>query len=252
VIKAEWFRLGPRGKPSYPMLEALLFLCLIWLGTYLAPDRAAQAGASTLVSPSLLLSSALLSLSRIFLMLSLLATAEGLPALGFRRLRQSDFHGSISVAMGMCGSLILVLPLELLSYMLTSLICPGSPGMDFNLVDNPLFSALTRPSASPWLMLPCILLLCLCTGYSEELFFRVYLIQRFSDAGLSSIWACAAAALIFGGAHSAQGAHGIIATSAIGFWLCYCWIKQRNYHALALGHALYDFIAILLALYARG
>ncbi len=238
-----------QGKPGYPIFEAFCFFCLLWLCLSL-PDSAASS--ADLLSASAQLSSAFLSLVRIFLMLFILSRAEGLPALGLRGIEWHDLPRSWAVAAGFLCALLLAVLLEIVSGTLVESIASGKLSLNIGMLKNPFFLELAGPQESFWLLLPPTILNCICVGCAEELFFRVYLIQRFKDAGFGALWACIAGSLIFGSVHIAQGAHGIISATLMGFGLSWYWEKRHNYHALALGHALYDFLVLLVLLLVKG
>lgn len=83
-------------------------------------------------------------------------------------------------------------------------------------------------------------------GYSEELFFRYFAVTTLERSGFSSPAAILASALLFGLSHSSQGIFGMIGTGMLAILFSFFKTKGKGLHALALGHALYDF-AILLA-----
>lgn len=111
---------------------------------------------------------------------------------------------------------------------------------------NPLLASFPMPRASPSLYL-VIALSSLAIGYAEELFFRIFAPSLLEKAGLSALIALLISALIFGLSHGSQGLFGMIVSTLLALLFSYFRFRGKNLHALALGHAVYDF-AILAAL----
>ena len=88
---------------------------------------------------------------------------------------------------------------------------------------------------------------CLATGYSEDLYFRYFAVTALGRSGFGPRAAVLVSALLFGGSHTSQGALGIVAASVLALAFSFHAAKGRGIHALALGHALYDF-ALLAAI----
>jgi len=134
-----------------------------------------------------------------------------------------------------------------LSVMLLSLGCAGI-GMAVSWLSglsNPLFVQY-RHDAELHLLL--ILLSSLTVGYAEELFFRFFLIDGLVEAGTPLGSAAIVSILIFGLSHISQGIFGIAFAGLLAAF--YTGLRFRGYslHSLALGHALYDVIALLFVL----
>jgi len=93
-----------------------------------------------------------------------------------------------------------------------------------------------------------ILLSSLSVGYAEELFFRFFLIDGLVEAGSPLGSAAIVSSLIFGLSHISQGIFGIAFAGLLAAF--YTGLRFRGYglHSLALGHALYDVIALLFVL----
>ncbi|MBN2050498.1 MAG: CPBP family intramembrane metalloprotease [Spirochaetales bacterium] len=97
-------------------------------------------------------------------------------------------------------------------------------------------------------LLPLILATCLLTGYSEELFFRAYLLTTLEKAGLPHSLSIFTSVLLFGLGHIYQGFLSFIGTSFIGIILTFFFIKQKNLHTIGIAHGLYNFSVLLLSL----
>jgi membrane protease YdiL (CAAX protease family) len=95
--------------------------------------------------------------------------------------------------------------------------------------------------------LPLALLFCLTTGYREELFFRSYLLTRFTDLGLKYGVAAAASTALFAIGHLYQGWGGMIYAVMHGFLFSFAFYRRRNLHILALSHGFYNFTILLIS-----
>ena len=89
-------------------------------------------------------------------------------------------------------------------------------------------------------------LLCVITGYREELFFRSYLYAELVEVGWRSHTAIAASALLFSIGHLYEGIASFLGTAAIGVFLGWCFLRLRNIHLLAIAHAIYNFLVIMI------
>jgi uncharacterized protein len=168
---------------------------------------------------------------RILLVLCVMGRAEGLAAFGLGGLRATD---PLKALLAAAGAFAVV----------------AAPSLAFFLlgVANPLLAGL--PRGTPWSLAPLFLVSSLSTGYAEELFFRAYLLRRLEGVGMSAPWAALASSLLFGGAHGAQGLVGLASATLIGLWFAWRWNDGRNIHEIAIGHGIYDSVALCLALYA--
>jgi len=110
---------------------------------------------------------------------------------------------------------------------------------------NPLLYPFGGSSRQP-LSIFLMMLSSLGIGYSEELFFRFFAVKAFEKSGFSSSGAVLASALLFGASHGSQGVFGMISAAILALLFSFFMMRGKSLHALALGHALYDF-AILLA-----
>ena len=129
-----------------------------------------------------------------------------------------------------------------------SLGCAGAGVLVSSLsgIANPLFIAHSR---LPLLaLLPFILLSSLSVGYAEELFFRFFLIDGLMEAGASVNAASIVSILIFALSHHAQGIFGIGFAGILAAFYTSLRFRGFGLHSLALGHALYDGIILLIVL----
>jgi membrane protease YdiL (CAAX protease family) len=109
---------------------------------------------------------------------------------------------------------------------------------------NPLL----YPLAGTRLSIPTILVMAsssLGIGYSEELFFRFFAVTTLEKAEFSSAVAIFLSAVLFSASHGSQGVFGIIGTGLLAILFSFFRARGKGLHALALGHALYDFVVLL-------
>jgi membrane protease YdiL (CAAX protease family) len=218
----------PRGEPARPLLEAALAFALFYLAAY-AP---ASGGSDSLSTPAYHLRVIAANLPRALFLLYLMATGDGLAAFGIQAPRPGDLLKGLLAAFGTAAAAL-----------------PSALGAWALGLANPLLRVVAEGPRASLSLAPLILVSVLTIGYSEELFFRAYLLRRLERAGLSPAWAILAASLLFGGAHGAQGAVGLAAAASIGLWLGWRWRSGRDIHEIALAHALYDAAVLAVALY---
>ena len=221
----------PRGEPDRPLLEAALLFSALYLISFVPSDAAAAGRA--LSEPRYHCLLLLELLPRSMLVLYLMARAEGLAAFGLRPPRRADLGAGALAALGALG--VALLPAWAFS------------GLGWT---NPLLDSACAPGATA-LLVPLVLASALAIGYGEELFFRVYLIKRLGQAGLPPLWAALASTLAFGSAHGLQGLPGLVVASGLGALFAWRWLKGRNIHEIALGHAFYDAAVMGLAIWGR-
>jgi len=99
------------------------------------------------------------------------------------------------------------------------------------------------------LMLPVILCTCMLTGYSEELFFRAYLLTVLERQGIRPLVTVCITVLLFSTGHLYQGFESFLGTAGIGFILAVFFLKYRNLHRIGIAHGLYNFFVLLLSLF---
>ena len=87
-------------------------------------------------------------------------------------------------------------------------------------------------------------LLCLVTGYREELFFRSYLLTELEPFGRAA--AVTVSTLLFALGHLYQGVPACIGTGLLGVFLSAVFLRTRNIHVIALAHGLYNIGTLFL------
>lgn len=114
--------------------------------------------------------------------------------------------------------------------------------------DEDLRETLTPHTARGWLVL-LFVALPVVAGF-EELLFRGILVGAFATGFGVSPWLLAAASsLVFGAAHTAQGAVGVLVTTVLGFALAAAYVVTGSLLAVFLAH--YVVNAAEFALHAR-
>ncbi|HAK44438.1 MAG TPA: hypothetical protein DCO79_00735, partial [Spirochaeta sp.] len=101
---------------------------------------------------------------------------------------------------------------------------------------------------SNYKLLPLVFLSCMVTGYTEEIFFRSYLFKSLQNAGAGLLPAAIITSLLFGAGHIYEGYYAFAATAAIGAFLSFIFIKTKSIHTVAIGHGLYNFSVLLIAM----
>ncbi len=227
---------GPRAghSPARPLLEIALVFAAFWLTAWL-PGDASLTGAA-LARPIWHLYMALELIPKALLLLYLMWVEDGFAAFGgIGKPKRRDLLAALVVAGG-------ALTAALVPGQIASLLIPS--------LKNPLLEAAVHPTASAYLLVPAIILSCAAVGYAEELFFRVFLLHRLTQAGLSTAWAALAAILLFAASHGLQGELGLMMGAILGSWFVWRRLQGSGLHELAWGHGLYDAAVILITLYA--
>ncbi|MDR2901346.1 MAG: CPBP family intramembrane metalloprotease [Treponema sp.] len=146
-------------------------------------------------------------------------------ALGPLKPRKKDFFQAIKVMIGL-------------------LIIGASVSVIINLMIQNDVLGLHIPGIIPWVI---ILISCIITGYTEESYFRVYLINHLSLSGIPLNKALVSSCMLFALCHVYQGPIGLLSSGLAGFFLSYVYIKRRSIHGIALGHGLYNLLSYVLA-----
>jgi len=112
-----------------------------------------------------------------------------------------------------------------------------------------LFSEGFRWKLSDPRLIPVVLLFCLVTGYREELFFRSYLLTRFSQFSLPTVVGIGMSTLLFAGGHVYQGLAGFAVAVIQGLYFSVLFIRLKNIHPLAIAHGLYNTTVLIVTLF---
>jgi membrane protease YdiL (CAAX protease family) len=97
-------------------------------------------------------------------------------------------------------------------------------------------------------LIPAALLFSLVTGYREELFFRAYLLTRFTGLGAGPFPAMVLSSVLFAVGHLYQGPAGFAVALLQGCYFSLLFLRGRNLHRLAWAHGLYNALVLMLSL----
>jgi len=156
------------------------------------------------------------------------------PLYGLDKIKKKDIWNSIIYLIGIFAIVIIT---GLFSYFITSLLTGSMQSIPEKL---PLWKFDNK------ILTPLIFLTCMATGYSEELFFRSYLLSEFNLPG-KEIYIITGASFIFGLGHIYQGLGGFLGTFAIGIFLSVMFVKNRRLHSIAIAHGLYNFTVLMIS-----
>jgi Predicted metal-dependent membrane protease len=224
-----WKGISPRGAPERPLLEAAAFLCAFYLPAYLP-----LGGSSPLdvLKAPYHLGLIAVDLPRILLLAYIMAAGDGFEAFGLGRLKARDFVKACFVALGALGLVACCAFLFSLAG-----------------IQNPFMAAARSGARANPALASLILASSMAVGYSEELFFRSYLMRRLGQSGLSPIWSAIASSLLFGAGHGYQGIIGLAGGFALGLFFAWRWQADRDIHAIGMGHGLYDAVVTGIAVF---
>jgi len=85
-----------------------------------------------------------------------------------------------------------------------------------------------------------MILLCLGTGYLEELYFRYYLLSKLEKIVASPALRVAFSTLLFALCHAHDGLWGVLNAALAGVFLSALFLRYRSIHGIALAHAGYN------------
>jgi membrane protease YdiL (CAAX protease family) len=145
--------------------------------------------------------------------------------LGEIKLRKKDFFEAVKVAAGLIVTAAMV---SLIIYFISQTEGEG----------------IQIAGMIPWLI---IAISCISTGYMEESYFRVYLLNHLSLSGIPQNKAMIASCVLFAFCHIYQGPIGLLSSLFAGLFLSFMYIKRRSIHGIALGHGLYNIISYVIA-----
>ncbi len=155
-----------------------------------------------------------------------------------------------SRALGLAASLGRIIPTALVGAA-TLFIIAGAIGLVAAALPVTKATAGPMPGAT-WVMrspavIPLLFVTSLAVGYREEIYFRAYLIMRLDQIGAAPAVTVAISALLFAAGHSYEGFAGMIIALFSGIFLALLYRRSRNLHQVALSHALYNFVVLLLS-----
>lgn len=229
----EFFSSTNNKKIDITLFEPILLFSMFFLPGYMAQgmqEAAPDMFESTFFNFFYIIS----TIPQILLTLYIIVLKPGRKLSDFNigRIRLSDIPKSL-LTLG--GIYLCIIPLGFISFMLI-------PETDNQLIYGAgwQFSSLR--------LLPLVLVSCLVTGYCEELFFRSYLFKSLKDSGMKIVTAVIITTLLFGAGHIYEGYFAFAATAVIGAFLSFVFIKTKSIHVIAIGHGLYNFSVLLIAM----
>ena len=219
------------AKTPLELIEPLILFTALFLPAFFSQSREADGGMFNSPYFNLTYLTRALPQAALILYLIKIKGIGTLKKFGIKKIRLKDIPGGFLV---LAGILLSIIPITIITSIIQSRTENFSDGIIWYI---------DRIS-----ILPLIFITCLATGYLEELFFRVYLITMLEKIGLQIKFVIPAAAFLFASGHIYQGISGFAVTFIIGIVLSFFFLKKRNIHRIAIGHALYNFLILLLTL----
>lgn len=213
-------------------MEPFLLFAAFFLAGYLMQSR--QAADPALFSDPYFLSAYLITvLPQLALLIYIIGLKPG------RRLRD---YGIVAPTLGdigrgvlaFCGIWAVLIPVMILF----SLLIPAGTAENW----GGIAWEMNNPR-----LLPLLFLVFMLTGYMEELFFRVYLLNHFDRLGVPRRMAIPLALTLFSIGHFYQGWLGVLVTAVIGGILTFVYLRYRSLHTAAIAHGLYNFSVLLFS-----
>jgi membrane protease YdiL (CAAX protease family) len=90
-----------------------------------------------------------------------------------------------------------------------------------------------------WIVLVFSLII---AAYTEESFFRFYLLSRKDEFKISAIWALIFSVLLFSICHIYEGPWGFLNAVISGTFLCFIFLKYKSIHGISIAHGLYNIV----------
>ena len=87
----------------------------------------------------------------------------------------------------------------------------------------------------------------LLTGYREELFYRSALYMALKRIGIEPMGASAISGAIFASGHLYQGLVAFAGSFVMALFLSWVFERKRKIHVIAIGHAIYNFIILMIS-----
>lgn len=208
---------------------SIVIFLVIFLSGYVYQNS--ESAARSLSDPSFILQNIVVGVPHVILLLYMILSSRSssISEYGLARLR----FRSIPIVMAILAGIVLISgPVALIGRALGG----NSPGfvgtiqLNTNKLSNILLFAL----------------MCLVTGYREELFFRSFFFVEVVALGQKEYVAIIVSTLLFSIGHLYEGIASFLGTAAIGIFLGWCFMKTRNIHLLAIAHAMYNFGIIIL------
>jgi membrane protease YdiL (CAAX protease family) len=91
-----------------------------------------------------------------------------------------------------------------------------------------------------------VFLLCLSTGYLEESFFRLYLVEKLKYLGVA--FAVGISAVLFAFFHIWEGPFGVFNAALSAVFLSRIYLSNKSIHPIALAHSTYNFLIYMMSI----
>lgn len=88
-------------------------------------------------------------------------------------------------------------------------------------------------------------------GWSEEFFFRGFLLTRFCIEGEKTVFPVLLISILFGIGHIYQGVTAFIVATILGVALSLFYLKNKDLVSIAIGHGFYNLIIMVLSTYLK-
>ena len=166
-----------------------------------------------------------------------LHTIPSLALIGYLMLRTKSFR-EWGVALPQKKDIlpaVIAFPALFLIGLAISLVSPFFGG------DGPRF--LPPQTAVSWAIL---VISCIGAAYLEECYFRLYLLSKREEMGLSPNSAALVSTLLFSLCHAWEGPWGLLNSALSGLLLAFIFLRFRSLHGVAIPHALYNILVFAL------
>ncbi len=219
-------------------IEPILLFMVFFLPGFLFQNK--QISGEIFNSPMFNLYYLVSVIPQILLLLYLISLKGGdsFKKFGIEEIILKDAGYGVLYALGVIG----ILFLAMIVMNLTAGIIPGgTKGNVLPVVDWQI----TNPA-----ILPLVFLTTMTIGYSEELFFRSYLLTEFiKEDEDNRLQVVTAVSMLFAAGHIYQGTGGFISSFIIGIYFSLIFLKKRRIHSISVGHGLYNFSVLILSLF---
>jgi len=106
-------------------------------------------------------------------------------------------------------------------------------------MSGPSAQVLLHSPSTPagWIVLGFSLII---TAYTEESFFRFYLLARKDEFKMNAIQALIFSVLLFSICHIYEGPWGFLNAALSGAFLCFIFLQYKSIHGISIAHGLYN------------
>lgn len=229
----EYFSSTNAKKINLPLLEPLLLFSVIFLPGFIS-QGVQEAAPDMFESLYFNIFYIISAIPQLLLILYIIVLKPGrkLENFDLGAFRVSDIPKSL---LTLTGIFLVILPVGYFTVLL-------EPEIDNQLVYG------TGWQFSNFRMIPLVLISCLVTGYTEELFFRSYLFKSLRNFGAGILPSAVTVNLLFGAGHIYEGYYAFAATAVIGAFLTFVFVKTKSIHTIAIGHGLYNFSVLMISM----